>query len=638
LTYEAESEKQDFYISAVIRDIPDNSHFEFDFLASFHSLETFMPWYNNWYYPPMYTYALTRATTDLVKLNDDVNNQMQISLPNWEKENRTYSVQKLGDIHLRSNLENEWKSNNRYEYVMIFWVIAIFILAIACINFINLATSKSIQRGREVGIRKVMGASRGRLVIQYLGESFLTTLISFLVAFGLTEWVLLVLFNKIAGIELGLDYLTIWPNWFYLGLSIFVIAFLAGFYPALILSRFKPAVILGSKSATVKESRNLRKGLVIFQFAISGFLIVGTFVVLNQVKFLQNKNLGFEKDLIVALKLNNDEDQQNVTKLKNQLLAYNFIDGVTVCSQLPVEGSPYDNPVEPENSNKEGGYNLYTLAVDTDFTKVFKMKIVEGRTFSDENEADKTSSILINQAAVKRFGWEQDDATGRNVKLTWFSDSAEVRDTRVIGVLENFHFNSLHHQIEPLIIYVNSHIYYTSYVAVRFNESQITSAVDFLNSEWKKYSPDRPADIQFLNDELAKKYVSESRVSKILSAFTLLAIIISCLGLLGLSAYSAEVRSKEIGIRKVLGASMSSILGMLSKEFMVLILISNLIALPIGWILARNWLQSFAYKAPLSTDIFLLAPAMALLIAFITVCVQSISAAISNPIKALRDE
>lgn len=636
LTYEDESSHQDFNVVAVIKDLPENVHFEFDIIASFVSLEIMMPWYDSWYWPKMYTYALIQTGLPLKTIEEDINLRMQTSLPDWEKD-RIYDVQQLEDIHLGSNLNDEWKANNRLEYVVIFGIIAIFILSIACINYINLATSRSIQRAKEVGIRKVLGASKGRLIYQYLGESFITTLWSFLIAFGLTEWVLLVVFNKMVGVQLSLSYLMLWPNWSYLIIGVGIVALLSGLYPAFVLSGFQPAWILKSRGGSASGNSRLRKGLVIFQFAISGFLIAGTLVVFKQVNFIQKKSLGFDKNLILAFKLNNDEDQINVSKLKQQLVAQSYVVGATVSSNLPGGGSPYDNPVMPENSVREEGYNLYTMPVDHDFVDIYNLKIVEGRKFSRENIADETSSVLVNQAAIKRFGWPQDDALGRKVRLTWYSDKAEIRDAKVIGIVEDFHFNSLHHQIEPVVIYLNDHLYYTEYVSVKFGSGDIREALSIMNKEWSKYSS-RPADIYFLSDELEKLYLSENRASRILIAFTLLAIIISSLGLFGLSAYSAQTRTKEIGIRKVMGASISTIVSMLAKDYMILIALANLIALPLVWYFGNSWLQNFAYRAPLGIIIFVSAFLLSIFIAFITISFQSIKAARTNPANTLKDE
>jgi len=640
LIYEDETSQFSYNVVAVVADSPPNSHFDFDFLASFITLDTGMPWYNNWYHPYLYTYALVKAPTfeSFRAIESKINEKLVSSLPEWEKEARTYSTQALADIHLHSNLTSEWKTNSRYEYIIIFLMIAIFILLIACVNFVNLATSKAIRRAKEVGVRKVMGATRKMLVAQYLGESLVVTLVSFIVAFALTEWVLLLLFNSIVDRELTLAFLLDFEYILYVIAGLLTISLLAGTYPALMLSSFKPVDVFRNKGSGGLGSSRLRKILVAFQFGISCFLIAGTLIVVKQVNFMKNTNLGFVKDFILLVKLSNRHDQQNYQQFIDQISQYSNVLGAVVSSHVPGSETLYDNPVMPENSLKEKGYNMFTLNVGHEFADVYDLSVLYGRNFSRDNRNDVNQSVMINESAARLFGWEPETAVGRKLQLTWFTDSAEVKETNVIGVVKDFHFKSLHKQIVPLVIHINTHVYYTEYISVRFQETNFDEALNFLTTEWNKFSPDRPLEADFLDVELSKLYESETQAGKILTSFAILAIFISCLGLFGLSAYAAERRTKEIGIRKTMGASVNTIVRLLAKDFVLLILIGNAIGLPLVSILSGSWLNNFAYRTSAGIGIYVITVVMALIIGFITVSFQSIKAALTNPVNALRDE
>ncbi len=640
LIYEDEISQFSFNIIAVVKDSPPNSHFDYDFLTSFITLDTVMPWYNSWYYPYLFTYALINATTfeSSLTIESQLNKKLVSSLPEKEKELRTYSIQALPDIHLHSHLTSEWKTNSRYEYVIIFLIIALFILLISCVNFINLATSKAIRRSKDVGVQKVMGASRKILFCQFMGESLLMTLLSFILAFVLTEWVLLLLFNSIVDRELTLAFLMEFEYILYVIAGLLTISLLAGTYPAIMLSSFKPVDVFRNKGSGGRGSSRLRKFLVTFQFGISCFLIAGTLIVVKQVNFMKNTNLGFVKDFILLVKLSNRHDQQNYQQFIDQISQYSNVLGVVVSSHVPGSETLYDNPVMPENSLKEKGYNMFTLSVGHEFADVYDLSVLYGRNFSKDNKNDVEQSVMINESAARLFGWELENVVGRKLQLTWYADSALVKKTTIIGIVKDFHFKSLHNKIVPLVIHVNTHVYYTEYISVRFAETNFDDALKFLTTEWKKFSPDRPLESSFLDDKLANLYESETQAGMILTLFAILAIFISCLGLFGLSAYEVEIRLKEIGIRKTMGASVNSIVRLLTKDFIILILIGNVIGLPLVSILSGNWMDNFAYRISAGVGVYVITIVMALIIGLLTISFQSIKASNANPIDALKDE
>lgn len=636
LHYEDESGQFEFSIKAVIENPPATSHFSYSVLASFQSLYTTMPWHISWYHPYLYTYGVLKESANETKVDTLLKAKLHQSLPEWEKENREFALQKLDRIHLHSNLTSEWQSNSRYEYIVIFILIALFILLIACVNFINLSTSKAIRRAKEVGVRKTMGATQQMLTLQFLAESAWLTVSSFIIAFATTEWFLLLKFNEIVGRPLTLSFLYEgWtPIWVAAGLAL--LSVVSGLYPALVLSSYNAARALRNRVES-KETGRFRRILVTVQFAISCFLIAGTMMVVKQVSFMKHSNLGFEKDHIVTVRLNSRPEQINHRQLIDALTQHSEVASAAVSSHIPGAEVLYDNPVLPENSEREDGYNMLTLNVGPEYIDVFQMEMLYGRGFSAETANDAERAVILNESAVAMFGWNSEDAVGRKVQLTWYSDSAQIKNTEVIGVIKDFHFSSLKRKIKPLVMHINTHPYYTEYVSVRFSGS-ISETMDLLESEWKSFSPERPLEASFLDDELDRLYQSETQASQILSTFAGLAIFISCLGLLGLSAYAAERRTKEIGIRKTMGANVRVIVQLLAKDFLVLIVIGNVIGLPIAAYLSFEWLSNFAYRTSMDWWIFVVTPLLAMLIGFLTVSYQSIKAAIADPVKSLKED
>ncbi len=635
LYYETDRQAFTFHVTGVIKDFPRQSHFSAGFLASFHSMDNVMPWYNSWYYPQMHTYVLVRPGTDLASLQQQINVEAKKSHPPQVKEGeRTYYLQKMTDIHLYSKLQQEWHPNSDINNVYLFVTIGGFILLIASINFMNLSTSLATTRAKEVGLRKVMGAYKRHLVTYFIGEAVFISLLSFVLGFALAEWVLLGGLNEIIGRKLTLNFMMI-PEWSVVILvSLFILGILSGLYPAFFLSRFKPVHTL--KGAVDKPGREitLRKGMVVFQFVISAVLLIFTWIVLDQNSFMLNKNLGFDKEHVIGIYLNDSEAKKNYNVLKNKLLEAPGVIAVALSSALPGNDEFHGFTIKAEGRMDE--IAIKTLGVDEDYLSTYGMKLLAGRDFSRTNKADEEGAFIINQAAARNLGW--DDPIGKELTFIRYTNGREERPGKVIGLVENFHYQSLHHNVEPLIIYINRHLYFSDYLSVRFNEISPVVSVKMLQQVWKDFIPDKPLEFVFIESQLDEFYYSEVRRANILSSFAGLSIFVSCLGLFGLAAFSMQQRRREIGIRKVLGASMGTLLASLTGQFLKLVFIANLIAWPITWYISSLWLQNFAYHVTPGLDIFILSALATAAIAVITISFQTIKASIINPVEVLKED
>jgi len=634
--FENATERYSFNITAVIEDFPQNSHFEPDFFASFSSINIIQPRYNNWFHPAIYLYTLVEKGTTPSELDEQIATMAKEHYPDNIKDSRSHEAQLVTDIHLNSDLANEWQANSSKAYVKLFAVIALFILLIACINFMNLSTAQATKRAKEVGMRKVMGAEKSQLLGQFLGESFIVSFLSFILAFGLAQLALTYFFNALIGKEISVINLLSGINLVWIILSLIVVSLLAGSYPAFYLSGFKPITTLKGKVIKISGLGNVRKIMVTFQFFVSCLLIIGTLIVLNQINFLRNEKLGFDQEQIVAIGLVDRDDQNNYQTLKDALVSESSIVSVAASSTLPGRDGFFSFPIVIEDSDDEQ-LTIKTLGIDQDYISTYNIEIIAGRDFSNDITTDAEQAFILNEAALTKFGWK--DGLNKDFTLTVHtSKGQEKRVGKVIGVVKDFHFQSLYNVIDPLVIYVNTGPFYTNFLNVKFAPGNWQEAISMLTAKWKIFSPDKPIEYYFLDDELAKFYDSEVKIGHIFTVFAGLSIIISCLGLLGLSAFSAQQRVKEIGIRKVLGANLASILMLLFREYIVLIILANLIAWPLGWYLSTEWLSTFPYRTGLTLSIFLATFIGALIIALLTVSFQSMKAAVANPVKSLRDE
>ncbi len=636
LDYENASNSYTFNITGVIRDFPQNSHFSPDFLASFSSIRTIQPRYNNWFHPAIYLYVLLNPGFDGKDLDAQMASMGEQHYPDNIKESRVYEAQNIADIHLNSDLVSEWQANSSKTYVRLFAIIALFILLIACINFMNLTTAQSTQRAKEVGMRKVMGAEKGQLLGQFLGESFIVTFVSFVLAFGIAQLVLIYFFNGLIGKELSVVHFLTGSNLLWVLVSVALVSLLAGSYPAIYLSAFKPISTLKGKIVSISGLGNVRKIMVTFQFFVSCLLIIGTLIVIQQINFLRNENLGFDEEQIVAVGLVDRRDQTNYRVLKDAIASESSVLNVALSSTLPGRDNFYAFQIEPEDALGDEQMTMKSLGIDEDFVDTYKLEIIKGRNFSKDITTDANQAFILNEAAVKKLGWGE--AIGKEFQIEIHAAGIQIKKGKVIGVVKDFHFQSLYNLIDPLVIYVNTSPFYSNFLNVKLAPGNWEEAIDMLGAKWEAFSQDKPFEFYFLDEEMKGFYDSEVRIGQIFTAFAVLSIIISCLGLFGLSAFSAQQRVKEIGIRKVLGANIGGILGLLSREYIILIIVANMIAWPLGWYFSKEWLASFPYRTGLNIGIFLVTFAGALVIALATVSFQSMKAATANPVKSLRNE
>jgi putative ABC transport system permease protein len=633
----------DYMVTGVIRDVPRNSHFRPDFIASLTTItESRDP---NWLGNNFYTYFLLKKGTDPRLFERRINEELLahagpqlkaltgVSIEQFlSAGNRVgYLLQPLTSIHLNSHLDYELEQNGSVSTVYIFSAIAIAILLIACINFINLATARSEKRAKEVGIRKTLGSPRSHLVGQFLAESVMMSSAAVILAVGIVE-LLLPLFNNIADKKLSLgiftDPLSI-P--ILIGVGI-VVGLIAGSYPAFYLSSFRAADVL--KSETRKGGRRafLRDGLVVFQFAISIILFVGTFVIYAQLKFIQTKDLGFDKEESVVI-YRTDDLSDRLQSFEHELMADRDITSITNSDAIP--GNQWsESGFWLEGTGAEKMLFLQTMCCDFDFAKTYKLEMVQGRFFSKEHPSD-SNAVVVNEEVMKAFGVK--NIVGRRLVLPGRNVADEKRP-EVIGVAKDFNYRSLHEPIRPLVIGPLRETRAAPFVTVRLAPGNHLGTVAFIEKVWKKYAGKEEFEFNFLDESLQKLYAADQRTNKIAGTFSVLAIFIACLGLLGLAAFITELRTKEIGVRKVLGASVPELVALLCSEFAKWVLIANLVAWPAAYYMMINWLQKFAYRTDLSIWIFILSGAMALLIALLTVSSHAIKAAMANPVEALRYE
>ncbi|OJY92131.1 MAG: cell division protein FtsX [Sphingobacteriales bacterium 40-81] len=627
-----------YKVTGVMADIPVNSHFYFEMLASMAGYPDATS--DSWMYGGFHTYLLLKPGADIKKMESrlpamvekymgpQIQSQMGLSLEQFRTKGNQlgFILQPLTAIHLNSNTSNEFEPGGNISYVYIFSGVAIFMLLVACINFINLSTAGASRRAKEVGVRKVAGSGRFDLIKQFLSESVLITLFALTVAFLLVK-ISLPAFNHIAGKELSF---TIKPGLAFIALGL-IVGLIAGIYPAFYLSSFKPILVLKGKAATGNKTFGLRSGLVVFQFFISVALIIGTIVVYQQMKFIQNKDLGYDKEQLLTIPnsylLGNKEQV-----FKRQLLQDPRVTGATVSFYKPAGPSYYNNALAYPQGNDRLIVNAVDYHIDDQYIPVMGMHMVSGRNFSKDYATD-SSAIILNETAAIALGWNAETAINKTV-IRQNSQRGNNFAYHVVGVVKNFNFKSLHESISPLFMT----LYPEGGLIFKINTTDVTGLLATMKTTWDSYKTGEPFEYSFMDDLYNKTYAAEQKTGTVLNIFSLLTIFIACLGLFGLVTYTAEQRTKEIGIRKVLGASVSQVMQMLSKEFLKLVLIASLIAFPVAWWGMNKWLQSFAYRIDISWWVFILAGAAALLIALLTVGFQAVKAAVANPVKSLRAE
>ncbi|MFC5624281.1 ABC transporter permease [Algoriphagus winogradskyi] len=643
----------DFRITGVYEDIPQNSHFHFNFLLAMEGLEEAQT--SSWLSNNFQTYLKVREGTDPDALNQKLQSLVEKNitpeLGNLFGEGASletmfvnggkmeYEVQPLLDIHLKSDLMGEFEPNFNVTYVYLFVAIALFILVIACINFMNLSTARSSSRAKEVGIRKVMGSFRTHLIRQFLMESILLSFISFLIAVPLVS-LLLPLFNDLAARELAMPF-SFGPFYLILILGAIGTGVLAGIYPAFFLSGFKPISILKGKVSMGMKSGMIRSSLVVFQFAISIILVIATIAVFNQLNYIQNKKIGFNKEQIITVDDIYALEGQAET-FKREILANSMMESGTITGYLPVSGTwRSDTPWWAEGRDPKQTENMVSLQnwqVDYDYVKTMGMEIVEGRDFSMDFPSD-SSAVILNETAAKKFNFIGNPIGQKIYSMAGNNETAnldELESKTVVGVVKNFNFESLKENIGSVMIFLSESP--SGIASFKFNSANTDEVVSFIEAKWNELAPGQPFTYSFLDDRFGQMYASETRLGKVFGIFAGFAIVIACLGLFALTAFTAEQRTKEIGIRKVLGSSIGSIVVLLSKEFAKLVLIAFVIASPIAWYAMQKWLEDYQFKQELGWQVFLGAGLFAILIALLTTSYQSIKAATSNPVDSLKSE
>ena len=636
--------KKPFKVTAVIKDMAHNSHFHFDFIMS---MKNVAYQFGNYLSHNFQTYILLRQGTnyhDFEKKFAQVLDKYVLtqakqymnisSMEEFRKSGNQldYSLMPLTKIHLTSNRFPEFEANGNIQYVYIFGAVAMFILLIACVNFMNLSTARSASRAKEVGIRKVLGTERKNLITQFLSESILMAIFSILLAI-LIAYFALPFFNQIAAKSLDISGIfkpVILP---FLIILPFLVGLIAGFYPAFFLSNFKPVVVLkGRINAGFKKSA-LRSSLVIFQFFISIVLIVGTVIVYRQLHFIQTTNLGFNKEQVLIIN-GAGALGKNDEVFKNAVLELPGVKSATMSGFLPVTSSRNDNSYSKEAvMDSKNALSMQSWVVDYDYVNTMGMQISRGRNFSKEYGTDSTA-IILNETAARVLGY--DDPIGKKI----YQDYQDQNGTRmivytIIGIVKDFHFESLHQNIFPLGLKLG---HSNSIISFKINTTNVKPLISQIEGKWRSLATGMPFSYRFMDDAFNNMYHSEQRVGQVSITFSILAILIACLGLFGLVTYMSEQRTKEIGVRKVLGATVPNLVTMLSKDFLKLVGIASLIAFPVAWWVMHQWLQDFAYRISISWWVFVVAGIIALLIAILTISYQAIKAAIANPVKSLRTE
>ncbi|MBL4676390.1 MAG: ABC transporter permease [Mucilaginibacter sp.] len=631
-----------YKVTGVIKDLPKQSHFNFDIFMSMITLEESKE--DSWLSNNFNTYILLKPGANAKNLESKFPNLVRkeaggqleagikMSYDELEKSGNFYrlSLVPLADIHLHSNIVAELEANGNIQYVYIFSAIAVFILLIACVNFMNLSTARSSNRAREVGVRKVLGSLRKYLIAQFLSESIMVMLIATIIAV-IGAYLLLPFFNQTSGKELAITQQTLaWliPS---LIVAVVVIGCLAGSYPAFFLSAFQPIDVLKGKLASGFKGGVLRSFLVVFQFGISIFLIIGTMVIYNQLKFIQSKDLGFGRDHVVMIK--NTDDLNNANVLKDELLRLPGVKNATLTGFTPTGGWRNSTTFfASEGRDTKNALATQNWEVDENYIPTMGMHLITGRNFEKGRLADSTA-LVINEAAAKQLGFA--DPIGKDLFAPMDNRISKLRRMHIIGVMKDFNFNSLRENVTPVVFLLGKN---SGQLSVLVNTNDMTGLVQQMKNKWQSVAPNVAFDYSFMDEEFDALYRTEQRMGKIFISFTTMAIIIACLGLFGLAAYAAEQRTKEIGIRKVLGANVSTIVGMLSKDFIKLVVIAIAIAAPLAWLSMQQWLKGFAYRDTIKWWVIAVAGSGAIIIAFVTISFQSIKAALANPVKSLKNE
>ncbi|MDN3583330.1 ABC transporter permease [Mucilaginibacter flavus] len=632
-----------YKVTGVIKDIPKQSHFNYGFFLSMSSLAESRE--NAWFSNNFNTYVLLKKGADPKKFEAklplimrkyagaQLQGILHITFDTFEKAGNKYAfdIIPLTDIHLKSNATSDLAPNGNILYVYIFTAVAVFILLIACVNFMNLSTARSSNRAKEVGVRKVLGSARKLLIFQFLSESVIVTFIAGVLAVA-GAYLFLPMFNNIADKSFSFNAASL--IWLVPGMliAVLIIGCLAGFYPAFFLSGFQPIEVLKGKLASGFKGGWLRSFLVVFQFSISIFLITGTLVIYNQLQYIQHKDLGYKRDQVMIIHNTWDLGNQAAT-FKNEVKQLPGVINATMTGFLPTMDYRNSSSMFPDrNMDQKKAILAQTWTTDDDYLPTLGLKLIKGRNFSKEMATDSVS-MIINETAAKLMG--VNDPINKTLFVPQDNMAKIWKEYHIIGVIKDFNFNSLRNNITPVVLMYGRDL---GALSLKVNARNIPALMSLIKDKWKGLAPNREFNYSFMDQDFESTYRQEQRMGTISVIFTTLAIIIACLGLFGLAAYAAEQRSKEIGIRKVLGAEVSTIVAMLSKDFIKLVLIAIVFATPLAWLAMHQWLQSFAYRQNIQWWVIALSAFLAIFIAFATISFQSIKAALTNPVKSLRSE
>ena len=627
------NDQADLTVTGVCKDYPDNSHFTFQALISFSTLVEFRGerWMNTWGNFGMYNYIMLDEKADLeslmAKMPEFFDKYMSEEI---QEADISFGIelQPVTSIHLHSNLMAEIGSNSDISYIYILMAITLFILILASINFMNLSTAKSVNRAREVGIRKVVGSSRQNLIRQFIGESVIISLIALFITFFLIE-LILPAFNNITGKNLDMQYILDWQLTLGFILLAVVVGIFAGSYPAFYLSAFNPIRVLQGRLKAGSSNSLLRNALVFIQFTVSITLIIGTVIIYRQLTYLREKDLGFEPSHVIVIHLRNEETRSKGPLIKEKFLTYPKVVSASLSTGLPA-GQLSGTGYFPEGYGDKDPWLIYGFSVDPDFIEnTMKIRIINGRNFSTEFTTDSTA-VLINEVLLKKLAW--DDPIGKIIN----TDNTPPTPYRIIGVMRDFHMLSLHEQINPVMLrFMRGQ---PNYLIIKLLSDSSPSTLLALEDAWEEINPDIPFNYQFLNERIAQFYASEEKMGNIFVYFTAFALFIAALGLFGLATFISEQRTKEIGIRKAMGSSITKIAYILSRDFAKPVLLANLFAWPFAWYAMDKWLQNFSFRTDLALWVFPAAALITLLLALITVNIRTIRVASVNPVNSLRYE
>jgi len=613
--------KRSFTVTGVVKDLPKNSSIQFEYLLPFEVFWDENNWLHEWGNNNIRTFLLLREGADRENFAAKFRKEIDA---HQEKSNVELFIQPMDEAYLYGDFENGVISGGRIDSVKIFFVVAVFVLIIACINFMNLSTAQATKRAKEVGLRKVIGAVPSQLFRQFMGESFVTVCLSAIVAL-LLALVFIPLFNEITGKSLSLNLLDMRLLMIF-GIIILFTAFVAGSYPALFISEFKPVQVLKGQLKSGSRAAVFRKVLVVAQFTMSIILIICTVVVFRQMSFMQTRDIGFDRENVFYLWMEGDV-RPNLETFRNRLITQPGIESVTSASQIPLNVGNSTVGVEWAGKDPNEKILFSNINVDYEFIQAMKMTMVEGRPF-DRSRITDTVNYIVNEQAAKKFGFK--DGTADQDLTMW------QRKGKIVGVVKDFNFGSLHDAVDPLILRMDPKETYCLLVRIKPGETE--AGLRSTEILWKEYAPGYPFKYSFLNQDWEEYYKAEGQRGKVFNTLAILSIFISCLGLFGLSAFSAERRTKELGIRKALGASTPGLVRLMGREFTILVLLAALVGCPVGWYLMHQWLSGYAYHVDVGYLTLVLAALACLVISLVTISYHSVKVATSDPVKSLRYE